>query len=472
MLLAKIISNYFHVRYSHIANPQTAADMTEVPDDYIGTYVDEVKEDSNNPKKYTWTRFRGLQGEDGKDGIPGQNGADGTTYYLHIKYMTEANYTKFVKNNDDPSVAMTETPAEYIGQLVDTTQADSDVPKLYKWLRLEGISGRTYFVETGVDVLKHVDGNQPVMPEVFTVSSYYRDGGTPDKIPYPAYFSVTCSQDGTTFDTVLYESTSKESSKDVSLSMLDVGLDAAIKLLTAIAVRVIVSDKAKPQGLEDALDVKTIPLLTDGKDGKDVTDLTPEEVFNALTDHGRIQGIKMEGDSLYINATYINSGTLTGDLIRGGTIDGVIFTSTANGYMNWTLNQVNPIGESYIMGLNLSAGAINGYTYSNDEPFLTYGYSTNNQSSIRFNFPFSESGVRNYYAFGLESNNAICLKAPTLYIWNRDEETSSGTVSRFDMGMTGSVNIVTNEIVYIGGLPQQRVITLVFNKGIMVAALG
>ena len=326
------VSNYFHVRYSHIANPQTAADMTEVPDDYIGTYVDEVKEDSNNPKKYTWTRFRGLQGEDGKDGIPGQNGADGTTYYLHIKYMTEANYTKFVKNNDDPSVVMTETPSEYIGQLVDTTEADSNIPKLYKWSRIEGIDGkdgadgRTYFVETSVDAVKHgQSGGELTLPESFIVSSYYRDGVSSKKVPYPAYFSVTCSQNGTTFDTVIYESKSKESSKDVSLSMLDIGLTAAIALTTATAIRVIVSDEAEPQGLEDALDIKTLPLLSDGKDGKDGTELSDKDVFDKVSNYGKQQGIFMDGESgdenVYVNANYIRGETLEGVNVNVGGYD-------------------------------------------------------------------------------------------------------------------------------------------------------
>lgn len=52
--------------------------------------------------------------------------------------------------------------------------------------------------------------------------------------------------------------------------------------------------------------------------------LDQEEVFNRLTQNGSLQGLYMEDDNLYINATYINSGILKGIKIIGesGTIGG------------------------------------------------------------------------------------------------------------------------------------------------------
>ena len=45
---------------------------------------------------------------------------------------------------------------------------------------------------------------------------------------------------------------------------------------------------------------------------KDVKDtLDQDVVMNILTDEGRIKGLFMDGDELYMNATYIKSGTLT-----------------------------------------------------------------------------------------------------------------------------------------------------------------
>ena len=56
-------TSYFHVKYSAVANPSSSSQMTETPSKYIGTYVDYTQQDSNNPKDYTWSQFRGDPGE-------------------------------------------------------------------------------------------------------------------------------------------------------------------------------------------------------------------------------------------------------------------------------------------------------------------------------------------------------------------------------------------------------------------------
>jgi phage-related protein len=47
---------------------------------------------------------------------------------------------------------------------------------------------------------------------------------------------------------------------------------------------------------------------------------TQAEIFNRLTGGGTIQGIFMENGQLYVNATYIKTGTLSADVIGAGTI--------------------------------------------------------------------------------------------------------------------------------------------------------
>ena len=42
--------------------------MFETPGTYIGTYVDDVAEDSASPSDYNWARFKGIQGEKGDKG--------------------------------------------------------------------------------------------------------------------------------------------------------------------------------------------------------------------------------------------------------------------------------------------------------------------------------------------------------------------------------------------------------------------
>ena len=58
-------TSYFHIKYSSVSNPTSSSQMTETPSAYIGTYVDFTESDSNDPKKYTWSKFEGKDGEDG-----------------------------------------------------------------------------------------------------------------------------------------------------------------------------------------------------------------------------------------------------------------------------------------------------------------------------------------------------------------------------------------------------------------------
>lgn len=125
------LTSYFHIKYSPVQNP-TASQMTETPDVFIGTYVDFTKEDSNDPSKYTWARFEGLQGATGEQGIPGVNGEDGKTSYLHIKYSNDGQ--TFTDNNG-------ETSGEWIGQYTDFEKNDSNVFSDYKWSKIKGEQG-------------------------------------------------------------------------------------------------------------------------------------------------------------------------------------------------------------------------------------------------------------------------------------------------------------------------------------------
>ena len=123
-------TSYFHLKYSESpdGNP-----MTETPSTYIGTYVDFEQADSDDYTKYTWARFKGLQGEKGDQGIPGYNGVDGKTYYLHLKYSNDGGSTFTANNGEDTG--------DYIGQYVDTNPTDSNTPSDYKWAKIKGDKG-------------------------------------------------------------------------------------------------------------------------------------------------------------------------------------------------------------------------------------------------------------------------------------------------------------------------------------------
>ena len=136
-------TSYFHIKYSPVQNP-TASQMTDTPNKYIGTYVDFVQASSSDPSKYTWAKF------EGGDGIPGTNGENGKTSYLHIKYSDDGK--TFTVNNG-------ETPGVYMGVYVDFVQADSNVFADYTWSKIKGEAGKDGKGVQSVDVLYYLSSS-------------------------------------------------------------------------------------------------------------------------------------------------------------------------------------------------------------------------------------------------------------------------------------------------------------------------
>ena len=152
-------TSYFHIKYSSVANPTLSSQMTETPSEYIGTYVDYIENDSTDPSKYIWARFQGVKGD---QGIPGTNGIDGKTSYLHIAYANSADgKTGFDVSNS--------TNKLYIGQYTDFMPDDSSNPTDYSWTKIKGETGATgvgvkqvtnYYlaINTSTDVTKDTPG--------------------------------------------------------------------------------------------------------------------------------------------------------------------------------------------------------------------------------------------------------------------------------------------------------------------------
>ena len=88
-------------------------------------------QDSTNPRDYAWTQF---QGDPGQNGIPGTNGHDGRTSYLHIAYANSAD------GNTDFSTTVS-AGKTYMGQYVDYEERDSENPYMYKWSKIKGEDG-------------------------------------------------------------------------------------------------------------------------------------------------------------------------------------------------------------------------------------------------------------------------------------------------------------------------------------------
>lgn len=330
-------TTYFHIKYSSVAKPTTASQMTETPSTYIGTYVDFTEADSNDPSKYTWARFQGLQGEKGTQGIPGTNGADGKTTYLHIKYSNDGGKT-FTGNSG-------ETVGDYIGTCTDYNVNDPTTVASYTWAKIkgeqgakgetgatgphgekgatgpqgpqgekgekgnQGSAGRTYFMETSSSIVK-MSADNTIVPNYITLSGYYRDGTATARTAYKCRFKIEETTDGDTYTTV-YTSSSDET--DITHALYSVlasgssGITASgssgigiSRNLTALRCTMYAAG-----GFSQVLDIETIPVAID------VDALTHEDIFNLLTNDGAWQGIYRGSDGkLYINFTYARGGTL------------------------------------------------------------------------------------------------------------------------------------------------------------------
>lgn len=125
---------FVHIRFSAVANPTTASQISITPDKYIGLCTNNSSTAPTSPSDYTWSKFQGDDGQDGAQGIPGANGADGTTYYVHFAYA----------DSSDGQTGFSTTVSankSYIGQCVNTSQADPTDYSKYKWSLIKGADG-------------------------------------------------------------------------------------------------------------------------------------------------------------------------------------------------------------------------------------------------------------------------------------------------------------------------------------------
>lgn len=157
----------------------------------------------------------------------------------------------------------------------------------------KGEDGRTYILQPDTLVIKQGADNV-YTPRSVTFSAFYRDGTTASRTPYSGRFKVEESTDGTYYYTK-YTSYYDESSHTHTPTSTDV---------KSIRCTLYASG-----GTSTPLDVQSVAVV------RDIDNLTQEEVFNILTDNGRLQGIFMKDGMLYLNGSYIKSGKVSGEYV-------------------------------------------------------------------------------------------------------------------------------------------------------------
>ena len=170
-----------------------------------------------------------------------------------------------------------------------------------------GASGAyRYLVLSTQTAKRNADGT--LIPTSFTAYAYEQT--TDGTEAYPAIFKVEETTDGAVW-TETYESSAEESSIECELNnvvvddhgnyvVTDTGLriDAG-GINNVSSVRVSLYDASG----EQLIDMQSVTVISEAQE------LTSEDVFNLLTDNGRIQGLYRIGDQIYMNASYIRSGT-------------------------------------------------------------------------------------------------------------------------------------------------------------------
>ena len=124
------VSNYIHRKYSDNANGSPMSDNANLK--YIGIYTGTSATAPTTPTSYTWSK---IKGEDGRQGTPGARGSDGRTSYLHTAYSNSA-------TGDRDFSTTNSTNKEYIGTYSDFEINDSNDYRRYKWVKIKGENGR------------------------------------------------------------------------------------------------------------------------------------------------------------------------------------------------------------------------------------------------------------------------------------------------------------------------------------------
>lgn len=329
---------------------------------YIGIANNkETPTESDDPADYTWTRYKGADGENGSDGKDGADGKDGKTSYTHIAYANSAD------GKTDFSVS--DSNREYIGMYADFTEQDSTNPDDYAWTLVKGANGSQgipgkagadgktpYFHiayansadgKTGFDVVvsagkqyigQYTDYDTPddsIDPTKYSWTKIKGEQGdkgeqgvpgrtyfielssnilkrgqndkvVPSTITAKAYYRDGDSATRTAYSGRWYVQTSTDGSTFTNALVSTVNEPSKSYTVSSldrsvVSVRFILY---AADGTTNQLDMQSVPVVID------VDALTHEDIFDLLTNNGSVKGVYKEGNQLYFSFTYAKGGTL------------------------------------------------------------------------------------------------------------------------------------------------------------------
>ena len=286
------ITEYYAVSSSSTVAPsqwyKTPPQMTE-HNRYLWNYETFIYSDGRTED--TPKHVIGVYGATGQDG----NGISSITNY-YLATSQQSGVTTSTYGWTTTPQTMTEQK-KYMWNYEIITYTDKTVytvaPHIIGTYGDKGENGRTYILQPDTLVIKQ-GANNVYTPRSVTFSSFYRDGTTASRTPYSGRFKIEESTDGTNYYQK-YVSGYNESTHTHTP--------------TSTSVKSIRCTLYASGGTNTPLDIQTIAVV------RDVDNLTQEEIFNIITDNGRLQGIFMRDGMLYINGSYIKSGKVSGEYV-------------------------------------------------------------------------------------------------------------------------------------------------------------
>ncbi|MDD6324649.1 MAG: phage tail protein [Lachnospiraceae bacterium] len=247
------------------------------------------------------------------------------------------------------------------------------------------------YLSLSVQVAKKAGGK--IVPGAVEISALQQDAETAKA--YEGRLKIETTSDGSTW-AAAYESADDESSH-------------AYTLPDVAAVRVSLFAAG---GTEQLLDVRNISIV------QEADALTSDDVFNLLTKGGQIQGLFRIGDQIYINASYLRSGTYT----VGGAKDerGSIQILDESG------NVAGIINSSGVDVKNLQIG----------DRIIIYDASKKNSVSIGFENDL-ENGTSKFWISGVQVTMQDLYSAAATF---GDAAITSATIQN----LTVSENLISN----------------------------
>ena len=123
------LNAYLHIKYSNDGGETFTPTEGEEVGDYMGVYTDSIEADSTDVTRYTWKKIKG------EEGVPGEKGEDGKTYYTWIRYSDNPDGTNMYNTPNSST--------EYIGIASNKeTMTESDDPLDYTWSKFKGADGK------------------------------------------------------------------------------------------------------------------------------------------------------------------------------------------------------------------------------------------------------------------------------------------------------------------------------------------